>query len=177
MRPKLFVHCLQAALFATTASTFSVFALPEDAQQPLVVETPDGNAEMLLNAGLVIYRGTANSPVKVTQGSLLITGTEIRLQSNQDGALQSVSATGNPARFQQQPAANQAIVHISGNQIHFDNVAQTLTIDAAAEFSQGASNMRANHIDYDIKTRHINATSQPGSTPVNTVIPVKPATP
>ncbi|MES2606395.1 MAG: lipopolysaccharide transport periplasmic protein LptA [Pseudomonadota bacterium] len=157
------------------SQTLPVLALPDDAEKPFEANSDSGDAEVFLNEGLVIYRGPASDPTWVRQGSLLITGTEIRIK-RVDGVVQTATAIGTPARFQQQPALDQEIMHVSGNTIHFDNAAQTLTIDEAAEFSQGDSNMKAHHIDYDLKTRHLNATRGPGE-PVRSILQATPRTP
>lgn len=158
MRRKYLPCLLLTALGASALQPLPLLALPDDANKPFEVNSPSGDGELFLDEGLVIYRGPANAPATVRQGSMLITGTEIRIKRT-NGVLQSATAVGNPARFEQQPAADQAVVYISGNSIQFDNTSQTLTIDAAAEFTQGENNLQANHIDYDIKTRHVSATS------------------
>ena len=173
-------HCLRlASILLVSAATQPApsFALPDDAAKPFEVNSPSGDSELFLAEGLVIYRGPPNDPATVRQGSMLITGTEIRIKRT-NGTLQAATAIGNPASFEQQPAVDQEIVHISGNSIHFDNAAQTLTIDTAAEFTQGDNNLRANHIDYDIKTRHVTANSG-GATrePVHSIFAPKATTP
>lgn len=129
-------------------------ALPDDAKQP--IETESSTSELLLEEGIVIYHGTDARPARVSQGSLLITGTEIRLV-RRNGVLQSVTAIGKPARFQQQPSQDQALVHASGELITLDNTTRVLTIEAAAEFSQAGNTMNAPHIDYNLDTRRANA--------------------
>lgn len=168
------IRLLQALLLGSSAYVLPLMALPEDAQQPF--ESESASSDLLLDEGLVIYRGTAEVPAKVQQGSLLITGIEIRIQRQND-VLQSVTATGNPARFQQQPARDQELVHASGNQIKLDNLAHVLAIDVAAELILGGNTVRANHIDYNIETRRGNATGIMGGEPARTIIPATPAPP
>src|SRR5690606_22643691 len=86
-------------------------ALPEDAAQQIDVDA--NSSEIDLDLGLVIYRGSNETPVRVSQGSMLITGTEIHMELR-DGVLVRATAIGNPAHFQQQPEADKAIVYLSG---------------------------------------------------------------
>lgn len=129
-------------------------ALPEDAKQP--IETESLSSELLLEEGIVIYHGSDAKPATVSQGTLVITGTEIRIVRKND-VLQSVTASGKPARFQQQPAADQALIQASGELITLDNTTHVLTIETAAEFSQAGNTMSAPHIDYNLDTRRANA--------------------
>jgi len=136
-------------LLAETANS-----LPDDAKQP--IETESLSSELLLEEGIVIYHGSDARPAKISQGSLVITGTEIRLvRKNQ--VLQSVMAKGKPARFQQQPSSDQALVNASGELITLDNTTHLLTIEEAAEFNQAGNTMNASHIDYNLDTRRATA--------------------
>jgi lipopolysaccharide export system protein LptA len=151
----------QAALLAPGA-----FALPEDAQQTLTIQAD--SSEMFLDRGYFVYRGKPDQYATITQGSMAISGLEIIVE-RLDGAIAKVTATGAPARFQQQPELNQAVVYASGNTLVFDNVAQLFTADENAEFIQGGDKFNGYHIEYDLSTRSINATGHDGQ-PVNVFI-------
>jgi lipopolysaccharide export system protein LptA len=140
-----------AALLLTALLPAFAFGLPDDAEQQIVVDSLYN--ELLFDQGLFIYRGTADKPARITQGSLEISGTEIRLEKETDGSLRKVTVTGTPARFQQQPAVDQDIVHASGLTIVFDNAAQLLTIDESAELSQAGNVLTHQHIEYNLETR------------------------
>jgi lipopolysaccharide export system protein LptA len=124
-------------------------ALPEDKLKPILIDNPDGDATM--SGEDVTLRGTADKPAKVTQGTMEISGIEIHID-RQNGAVQSITASGNPARFQQQPAADQAIVHVSGQNMTLDNTSQTVAVDTGAEYSHGGNSMSAAHLDYNMET-------------------------
>jgi lipopolysaccharide export system protein LptA len=148
---RLFVAQLFASLLPATLLPALAFGLPDDAEQLIVVDSLYN--ELLFDQGLFVYRGTAEQPARITQGSLEISGIEIRLEKASDGSLRKVTVTGTPARFQQQPAADQEIVHASGLTIVFDNGAQLLTLDESAELSQAGNVLTHQHIEYNLETR------------------------
>lgn len=126
-----------------------VMALPEDAKQIIEIEGPAGSS--LQSSGWIVLKGTAANPAKIKQGTLLITGLEIRLlQKNNE--LQSATATGSPARFQQQPAKDKALIQGSGRQITLNNAAKLLTITTDGELSQEGNLVQSSEIEYHIDT-------------------------
>jgi lipopolysaccharide export system protein LptA len=149
-------------------------ALPEDATQP--IETESLSSELLLEEGIVIYHGSDAKPATVSQGTLVITGAEIRIVRKNE-VLQSVTASGKPARFQQQPAADQELIHASGELITLDNSTRVLTIETSAEFSQAGNTMSAPHIDYNLDTRRANASGSADGLPVRMSMPPTPGVP
>lgn len=144
-----------AALILSVASSVA-FALPDDQNQQIDVEAV--SSEINLNEGLYIYRGTDASPARIIQGSMQISGTEIRIE-RPGGVLAKVTATGAPARFQQQPEVDQAVIHASGHTLDYDTSKRMLNIDGEAQFNQEGNVISAHHIDYNLDTRNANATS------------------
>ena len=166
----------RASLVLTATLLVSSFAwgLPEDEQQPLEIQSSSN--EMFLDLGYFIYRGTQAQPAVATQGSMKISGVEIIVERGADG-IAKVTATGSPARFQQQPEANQAIVHARGKVLVFDNVSRLVTADEEAEFDQGGNTLSGHHIEYDMQTRRVSASGLDGQ-PVNMFFPpLPPSTP
>jgi lipopolysaccharide export system protein LptA len=149
----------------------AAMALPEDASQPIDVDAE--SYEGLLDEGLSIFHGTAENPATITQGTMVISGTEIRIERH-EGVLQKVTATGTPARYQQQPAADQELVHASGLSLVFDNAAQLLTIDEQAELIQAGDTFNSHHIEYDMQARRVNASGSPDGERVRLTIPPRP---
>lgn len=139
-------------------------ALPDDMNQDLLTSCP-ARSESFLDRGLEICRGTPDSPAQISQGSLRLSGLEITIE-RVEGTIQRVTATGEPASFQQQPEIDQPIVFANGNTIVFDRDAQLITVEGEASFSQeGTINTTAEHIEYDIAERKLDATQ------MNMVIP------
>ena len=146
-------------------------ALPEDANQPILTESH--SSEVDLDLGLITYYGTEEEPVRISQGSMLITGSEIKIQ-RENGVLRNVVATGMPAHFQQQLEAGQPLLHASGLTLTFDNGAQTRTIEQNAQISQegeGGYSMSSHRFDYDLRARRASATRSPDGEPVRMLIP------
>jgi len=143
-------------------------ALPDDAQQPILIEA--SSTELLLDRGYYVYRGTAESPARITQGSMQISGVEITVERS-EGMLRKVTATGEPARFQQQPAADKAVIHASGNTLVYDNSARLIFADDNAEFHQADSSLSGFHIEYNLDTSNVNATGRNADERARMIIP------
>lgn len=145
--------------------------LPEDREQELAIDGVRSETFFEDAGTIFIYYGTPDHPAVAEQGSMRITGLEIRAELR-DGEVNNVTATGSPARFQQQPAADQAVLHASGRVIFFDNGARTIAVDGEALISQeGMLTMEAEHVDYDLESRRLNAESGEAGEGVRTVIP------
>jgi lipopolysaccharide transport protein LptA len=124
-------------------------ALPDDASKPITTEA--ANSEFMFDEGVEIHYGTDEQPARISQGSMVISGREIRIE-RKGGVLIRVTATGNPARSEQQPAADQDIVYIRGNTLVFDNASRIFSADGDVELLQAGDTIVGNHIDYYIDT-------------------------
>lgn len=155
MNPRAMLRLAIALASTTIGFSHHASALPEDQQKPIAIDNPSGDAT--LNGEDVTLRGTADKPARVTQGTMEISGMEIYID-RQNRTLQGIRATGNPARFQQQPAADQEVVHVSGETMTLDNIKQTVSVDTNAEYNQGGNSMSATHLDYNMETGAANAT-------------------
>lgn len=145
-------------------------ALPEDANQNIFIEAHSSDVD--LDRGLTTFFGSEEEPVRISQGSMLITGTEIEVQ-RENGVLRTVVATGKPAHFQQQLEPGQPLLHASGFTLTFDNAAQVLTIEQNAQvFQEGESgySMSSHRVDYDLRARRGSAVKGPDGEPVRMVI-------
>lgn len=160
---------LLSLLISLTICLFaaSSLALPDDLNQDLVTSCP-ARSESFLDQGLEICRGTIDFPAEINQGSLKLSGLEIRIEREQ-GLISMITTTGSPAAFQQQPEIDQAIVYASGESIIFDYETQMIIIQGGASFSQeGTIDTTAETIEYDIANRKLDATQMnmiiPGTT-------------
>lgn len=147
-------------------------ALPEDAQQPMELDWND--VEYGLDDGLIIMYGSDAEPASIRQGSMLITGTEIRIERNAEGVTRVV-ATGRPARFAQQLEAGQDPLRASGLTMVFDNPGQTLTIDEQVEVQHLGVQTQTHHFEYNLATRRFRSSRDPDGEQARIVVP--PATP
>jgi len=145
---KLLCALMPVLLFLASRS----FALPEDAEQP-ILGTYD-NSLLLLDEGKQVFYGTTDSPAELNQGTLKISGEEISIERS-DGVVKKITVTGSPARYQQHPAVDQAIVVAEGLTIILDYDAQHLSIDDKARFSQANDLWSGCHIDYYLESRQL----------------------
>lgn len=144
--------------------TSTSLALPEDINQDMITSCP-ARSESFLDQGLEICRGTSNEPAEINQGSLKLSGLEIRIEREQ-GNISTITVSGSPAAFQQQPEIEQAVVYASGSSITFNNENQMIIIQGSAAFSQeGTIDTSAERIEYDIANRKLDATQ------MNMIIP------
>lgn len=144
--------------------TSTSLALPEDINQDMITSCP-ARSESFLDQGLEICRGTSNEPAEINQGSLNLSGLEIRIEREQ-GNISTITVSGSPAAFQQQPEIEQAVVYASGSSITFNNENQMIIIQGSAAFSQeGTIDTTAERIEYDIANRKLDATQ------MNMIIP------
>lgn len=144
--------------------TSTSIALPEDINQDMITSCP-ARSESFLDQGLEICRGTSNEPAEINQGSLKLSGLEIRIEREQ-GNISTITVSGSPAAFQQQPEIEQAVVYASGSSITFNNENQMIIIQGSAAFSQeGTIDTTAERIEYDIANRKLDATQ------MNMIIP------
>ncbi len=145
-------------------SSISSIALPGDLDQDMVTSCP-ARSESFLDQGLEICRGTTDQPAEINQGSLKLSGMEIRIE-RVEGNISTITVSGSPAAFQQQPQIEQAIVYASGSSIILNNETQIIIIQGNAAFSQeGTIDTTAERIEYDIVNRKLDATQ------MNMVIP------
>lgn len=120
------------------------WALPSDKH-----ETIRGSADNLTvdqKNGVATYTGS----VEIRQGSLLINADSIIIHTNNDGSVEKMIATGSPAKFQQQPEANQGVVTAAAKQITYTPNNEHLLLIENASVEQNGAVMSGPHIDYDL---------------------------
>lgn len=124
--------------------SLSAQALPSDKN-----ETIRGSADNLTvdqKNGVATYTGS----VEIQQGSLLITADSIIIQTNTDGGVEKMIATGTPARFKQQPEKDQGVVTAAAKQITYTPNNEHLILIEDASVEQNGAVMSGPHIDYDL---------------------------
>lgn len=142
----------------------SAGALPDDREQPINIDA--SSYEVFMDEGLTIYYGSEEEPAVLTQGSMRIAGEEITTKSA-DRVVQVITVTGTPARFEQQPAVDEAVVHGSGRTVTYDSTAQLLTIEEGASLKQGGNTLNGYHVEYDMEANRVNARSRDDDDRIN----------
>jgi lipopolysaccharide export system protein LptA len=140
-----------ASLFFITAcaiSTTQCFALPEDREQPINVQSD--SAEKIKEK--VYYRGN----VTMTQGTITIKGETVTVESVND-KVQRLIADGGPAHFSQKPSADEDLVNATANNIDYQLVSDTVLLTKNATVEQTDSSIHGERIEYDIKEQRVRA--------------------
>ncbi len=128
------------------------FALPEDNEQAIQITTDEVIRDE--KTGQTIYRGN----VLYIQGTIEIRADEItfyRVDSEHD----KIVAIGSPARMQQQPEPDSAVVHAQGDTIEYYRTEARIHLQDNARVEQDGSLVHGDRIDYFIKDQLIKANS------------------
>jgi lipopolysaccharide export system protein LptA len=149
-----------AALLAPAAQ-----ALPGDREQPISVEADRAVRDE--KAGETIYSGT----VRLVQGSLVIEADELTIYHSRDLA-ERVVAVGEPARMQQQPEVDEAVIHAAARRITYFTAEERVLLERDAEVEQDGATVRGERIDYLIREQLVRAdAADSGGERVQVVIP------
>jgi lipopolysaccharide export system protein LptA len=149
-------RALVIAAFVISYSTASM-ALPSDKN-----ETIRGSADNLMvdqKNGVATYTGS----VKIEQGSLMISADSIVIHTSPDSSVEKMIATGNPARFQQQPEKDQGVVTAAAKQITYTPNNERLVLIEDASVEQNGAVMSGPHIDYDLLKEVMKAAGKNGT--------------
>lgn len=131
-------------LLASLLCTSAAWALPSDKN-----ETIRGSADNLTvdqKNGIATYTGS----VEIRQGSLIINADSIIIHTNTEGGVEKMIATGSPAKFKQQPEAEQGVVTAAAKQITYTPNNEHLLLIEDASVEQNGAVMSGPHIDYDL---------------------------
>ena len=126
--------------------TTFVFALSEDAQQPIEVEAESVVVDEI--SGFNEFSGSA----QVTQGSLLMTAELIQVQTNADG-VETMKATGSveiPAKYIQSQESQARFVEATATIITYDVNEGMVFLVGNAYLIQGFDSFSGETLTYDI---------------------------
>ena len=144
-------------LAAGLCSPSTVLALPDDTEQPIRIVTDEAVRDE--KTGRTVYRGN----VELVQGTIRITADKItvyKIATEGD----KIVAEGTPARMQQQPKPDSAIMHARGNVIEYYRDEERLHLRDNAQVEQGGSTVRGDRIDYFINQQLVKATADESGT-------------
>ena len=156
-----------AALLLAGAALLApaVQALPGDREQPIAVEADRAVRDE--KAGETIYSGD----VRLVQGSLVIEADALTIYHSRDLA-ERVVATGEPARMQQQPEVDEAVIHAAARRITYFTAEERVLLERDAEVEQDGATVRGERIDYLIREQLVRAdAADSGGERVQVVIP------
>lgn len=131
-------------------------ALPDDQQQPIHVTA---NSAIQEN-NIVTYRGN----VVIVQGSVRIEADQVVIL-HEKGKLQKATATGKPARFQQQPDLDGGLITGSANTLIYHNSDQRVELLQDAFVDRDKSTVKSDRIEYLLPSKTVRADSSANTTP------------
>lgn len=155
---------LLAAGLALIAPVTSL-ALPSDREQP--IEISADSAERDEAEGTTTYAGG----VVMQQGSMRIDAHKVVIYNDRNKVTKIV-ATGDPARYQQQPNQSGGLVVAEAKRLEYNISEETLHLIESASLKQEGTSLSGNRIDYDVRKAVVKAGSDAAQTErVRMVIP------
>ncbi|MFU9046422.1 lipopolysaccharide transport periplasmic protein LptA [Acinetobacter tibetensis] len=136
----------------------SAFAIPSDRNQPisLVADRATFNEK----TGVTTYSGN----VIIEQGTMRLQANSIVANLNQKKEISTITATGGPARFQQQLDANKGLAKGQAQKIIYNAGTGIITMSGGALLEQDGASIRGNTLKYSMNKGDIEATGTPNST-------------
>lgn len=135
-----------------SASSSFVFALPDDAEQDLLLESE--SLEYNEGKGTITYSGS----VVMQQGSMLIKANRVVIHGNINQATK-VTANGEPAHFEQTPEIDAIPVTAQANRLEYKVSDKSLLLQGDASLHQEGTSLSGNLIEYDVKNSVVRAKS------------------
>jgi lipopolysaccharide export system protein LptA len=128
----------------------SAWALAEDADKPIHIIGK--NAEMDRVAKTLVYHGD----VRVDQGTLRVIADTMVVEYEADRVVR-ITATGTPARYQQQLEGDQGHVHANASEIVYHTQTEALDLKGKAYLLQRGNELQGEVIRYDIVAGKVDA--------------------
>lgn len=125
-------------------------ALSDDRNQPMYVEADRANIDD--KRGISVYRGN----VKITQGTLQLTATELTVESH-NGDIVKAIATGQPATYRQRPEGKDQDVEAESLRMEYFAQEQKIILLDKAHVRQAGDTFSSDKIHYDIAQDIVNA--------------------
>lgn len=158
-------------LFSIVCSVLCVsssltWALPEDADAPIVIRADTGEFDQKSN------QATYVGNVQVDQGTMRVNA-ERMVVHRKDKKVTRITFFGdatNPARYQQQLTVDEGQVKARANTITYHTQREVLDLEGRAFLSQQGNEVTGNTIKYDIVKGKVNAASKPNGGPIQMII-------
>ncbi len=134
-----------------TLGTTAAWGLPSDRDQPIRVQAD--SAELDDRQGVAVYHGD----VVITQGTMKITGNKVTITQDDNGDIKVFTSVGNPAYYEQKPAANKDIVKAYGQTIQYFAENERVVLIDKARVIQDGNTFEGEKIVYDTQRQIVNA--------------------
>lgn len=130
----------------------AVFAIPADRQKPINLSAD--RATYNDKTGVTTYSGN----VVIEQGTLKVQADSIVAQLNAKREISSITATGRPAKFQQQIHVDKGIARGEAQKIVYNADTGIITLSGGAYLNQDGAVMRAETLRYSMNKGDVEAT-------------------
>jgi len=127
-------------------------ALPDDRDQPMRITADTALRDE--KQGMTVYNGN----VHMVQGSLEIEADKLTIYHETDQA-NKIVAEGQPAKMQQRPAADEALVKARAQVIEYIKAEERVHLSLDAHIAQDGATVTGNSIDYLIAEQLVKADS------------------
>ena len=144
------------------AAAVPVWALPEDAEQPIHIRAE--SAEIERREGRILYLGS----VRVEQGSLRVNA-ERMIVDYDEGKVVRITATGAPAHYSQALEADAGQVEADASTIVYHTQESRIDLKGDAHLTQHGNSLTGDLIRYDILAGRVDA-GAPDQGPVRTTL-------
>lgn len=132
------------------------FALPSDRNQPISLMAD--RATYNEKTGVTTYSGN----VIIEQGTMKLQAANIVANLNSKKQISTVTASGSPAKFQQQLESNRGVAHGQGQKILYNAESGILTLTGNAYLYQDGSSIRGDNLKYSMNKGDIEVNSNSG---------------
>ncbi|AQA19805.1 lipopolysaccharide transport periplasmic protein LptA [Halioglobus japonicus] len=149
-RPAPLAACL--LILASLVSTTAAIALPDDRNQPILIEADEAVRDE--KQGFTLYQGN----VTMDQGSLHIKAERITVYHDAEKA-DRILAEGSPAHMQQQPEPDKGLIKARANVIEYHKSEDRVQLRDNASIEQEGSTVTGDSIDYFITEQLVRADS------------------
>lgn len=140
------------AMLMLVAVSHTALAIPADRNQPITLSAD--RATYNDKTGLTTYSGN----VIIEQGTLKVQADSIVAQLNAKREISSITATGRPAKFQQQIHVNKGIAQGQAQRIIYNADTGIITLSGGAYLNQDGAVMRAETLRYSMNKGDVEAT-------------------
>lgn len=162
---KLLCHALLLA-FVAAAPAGKSWALPEDRQQPMHIESDSASRDD--RSGVIIYAGS----VRIDQGSMHIEADKVTVYMTAGSKqVDRIVCDGKPATYQQKPKPDAELVKAHAEVIEYQVAKDFLLLTRAAHLEQGGSTLEGELITYDIAKDLMQARGSEANQRIRMVIP------
>ena len=146
------MHLKRLILMSACVVTASVWALPSDREKN--IELNADKATFSERTGVMTYSGN----VVIQQGTMRLNANTIVAQLNANKQIQTITAKGNPATFQQQVSADKGLAKGQGQTLVYNAETGIIMLTGNAILTQDGASIRGNELRYSMNVGDIEVT-------------------